>query len=658
METLDRESVRAIALVAEVRGAWAPPQKMRLSEWSDEYAYLSAESSAEAGKWRTIPYQRGIMDAVTDPGVEQISVMKSARVGYTKIINNTVGYFIHQDPCSVQVVQPTIEDAQGYSKEEIAPMLRDTPVLAGLVSEVKSKDTDNTILQKAFPGGILALVGANSGRGFRRVSRRVMIFDETDGYPASAGTEGDQIKLGIKRTEYYWNRKIIAGSTPLIDETSRIQKLFNQSDQRRFFVPCPHCDAPQFLKWGGKDEKFGIKWPDAEPEKAYYVCEKNGCVIEHKDKRWMIEEADRRQQANPKCPYGWKATAPGNGKHAGFHIWAAYSYSPNATWGDLAREWIDSKDDPKTLQTFVNTALGEVWTQNYSAKIGAEGLAARAENYKLLNIPARGLILTAGVDVQQNRIAVKVKAWGEGEESWLINYTEIHGDPADISKAGPWAQVDSVLLQEYQHESGAKLKVQATAVDTGHFTHEAYIFCRARKRRRVIAIKGSSTAGKAAIGKPSLQDINYKNQVIQKGVSLFLLGTDTIKNTIYGRFKMEKKEGPGVCHFPIGGLPDNYYKMLTAEKQVTKYVNGFPKRYWWKKDGDANEAFDCEVYAYAALQYYYTRTNRNTVWLQARQILDNLKPVKADGETPQPSPKTPPKKSPPRRKTGFVKGWK
>lgn len=651
----------AESLFAEIRKAWMPPPALTLSEWADKYAYLSAESSAEAGKWHTIPYQRGMMDAFTDPDIEQITIMKSARVGYTKILNNAIGYFIHYDPCPIMVVQPTIEDAEGYSKEEIAPMLRDTPALAGLVAEAKSKDSKSTITQKSFPGGVLSMVGANSPRGFRRVSRRVVLFDETDGYPASAGPEGDQIKLGIKRTEYYWNRKIAAGSTPTVDEISRIQRLFNLSDKRRFFVPCPHCDAPQFLKWGGKNEKFGIKWPEGEPENAYYVCEANGCIIDHADKRWMIEEADRRQRENPDCGYGWVATAPGGEtKHAGFHIWAAYSYSPNATWGDLATEWLEAKDDPETLKTFVNTALGECWTQEYTAKLDAEGLGARAEEYKLLTIPAAGLLLTAGVDVQDNRLVVKVKAWGEGEESWLVNYLEIFGDPSDLSKKGPWEQVDSVLKQEYEHESGAKLKVQAAAVDTGgHFTHEAYAFCRSRKKRRIIAVKGASTPGRPALGKPSLQDINYKNQVIKKGVSLFLVGVDTIKATIYGRLKKDAKGGPGVYHFPLG-LPEDYFKQLTSEKQVTKYVNGHPKRYWVKKDSARNEALDCEVYAYAALQYYYTRTNRNTVWLQARKILDNLIPEKPaeEGEV-EPPQNTPPKRPPPaRRRSSFVKGWK
>jgi phage terminase large subunit GpA-like protein len=202
---------------------------MGLSDWSDENAYLSAESSAQEGRWRTLPYQRGPMDAMTDLEIEQVVFKKSARVGYTKMLNNLIGYHIHQDPCPMMVVQPTIEDAEGYSKEEIAPMLRDTEVLRGLVSDAKSRDSNNTILSKSFPGGTLSMVGANSPRGFRRVSRRVVLFDEIDGYPPGAGSEGDQIRLGIRRSEYYWNRKIVMGSTPTIKGFSRVEDAFEQT---------------------------------------------------------------------------------------------------------------------------------------------------------------------------------------------------------------------------------------------------------------------------------------------------------------------------------------------------------------------------------------------------------------------------------------------
>ena len=277
--------------------AFKPPKKLSLSQWADNYAYLSAESSAEGGRWRTLPYQKGIMDAITDPNVEQVTVMKSARVGYSKILNHIIAYHIHQDPCPIMVVQPTIEDASGYSKEEVAPFLRDTPCLKGLVSDPKSKDGENTLLQKKFPGGTLSLVGANSARGFRRVSRRIVLFYEVDGYPASAGTEGDQIKLGIRRTEYYWNRKIVAGSTPTIKDFSRIERLFNHTNQMRYYIPCPECGHMKYLKWSN------MKWRDNDPDTVAYACEDCGCLIPHSKKRWMVERGE------------WRATAPGNPKH-------------------------------------------------------------------------------------------------------------------------------------------------------------------------------------------------------------------------------------------------------------------------------------------------------------------------------------------------------
>lgn len=630
-----------------------PPPKLSLSQWADQFAVLSAESSAEAGRWKTLPYQRGIMDAITDPTIEQVSVIKSARVGYTKIINHVIGYHIHQDPCSIMVVQPTIEDAEGYSKEEIAPMLRDTPVLQGLVSDAKAKDSTNTILQKIYPGGTLGLVGANSPRGFRRVSRRIVLFDEVDGYPPSAGAEGDQIKLGIRRTEYFWNRKIVAGSTPTIKDTSRIEKLWNESDQRRFFVPCPTCGEYQYLKFAN------LKWPDDEPHKAYFQCEAQGCEIPHSKKARLIERGE------------WRATAPGNGKHAGFHIWAAYSYSPNATWGQLAAEFLESKSDAESLKTFVNTVLGELWEEEYSAKVGAESLKSRAELYDPNIAPARVLTLTAGVDVQDNRIAVSIYGWGREEESWLIMHQEIFGDPA---RPDIWKQLDDVLLRPWRHELGDDLYIKAAAIDTGgHFTHEVYQYVRARKGASrhtiILAIKGSSQRGKPAIGKPSKQDINFRGQTLKHGVQLYTVGTDTIKSVIYGRLK-HNQPGPGYLHFHAQ-LDQEFFEQLTSEKQITRYVKGFPAREWIKPPGKRNEALDCAVYAYAALNFLYTRFNRKTIWDQLERALNiepapkteegggeaaSEKPADANSDGLQSKPQKP-KMPVYRPKGGFVSSW-
>jgi len=576
--------------------AFKPPKKMTLSEWADSHAYLSSESSAEGGRWHTLPYQKGIMDAVTDPKIEQITVMKSARVGYSKILNHVAAYHIHQDPCPIMIVQPTIEDAQGYSKEEIAPMLRDTPVLRGLVSEAKAKDGANTILQKQFPGGSLSLVGANSPRGFRRVSRRVVLFDEIDGYPASAGTEGDQIKLGIRRTEYYWNRKIVSGSTPTVKDFSRVERMFQQGDQRRYFCPCPECGHMQYLKWAN------IRWIDNDPDTASYACESCGVLIPHSKKRWMVERGE------------WRATAPGNGKHVSFHIWAAYSYSPNATWPNLVEEFLDAKNDAEQLKTFVNTVLGETWEDEYASKVGADALSERAatEEYQQGVVPVDCLLLTIGCDVQDDRLSLSVWGWGREEQGWLIDRVVIYGDP---SRPDVWKQLDEILQAPYEGEGDRKLKVMVTAIDSGgHHTAEVYQYARERQGMGVIAIKGMAQKNKPPIGKASKVDLNAKGKTLKKGAQVFPVGSDTVKSLLFGRLK-HNDPGPGYLHFyPTVGT--EYFQELTAEKQVMRFKNGFPERVWVKKSSARNEALDELVYAYAALNRVYQTKDRRTLWDQ------------------------------------------
>ena len=566
----------ASELLSEVILAWLPPPKLSLSEWADQYFYLSAESSAEAGRWRTLPYQVGIMDAFTDPAIEQVSVMKSARVGYTKILDALIAYHIHQDPCPIMLVQPTIEDAEGYSKEEISPMLRDTPVLRGLVADAKSRDSGNTILQKVFPGGSLSMVGANSPRGFRRVSRRVVLFDEVDGYPPSAGAEGDQIKLGIKRSEYYYNRKIGGGSTPTLKRLSRIESLWEKSDQRRYFVPCPHCGEYQWLKWGGKDKAYGIKWPEGEPEKAYYLCEHNGCVIDHAEKRGMVEAGE------------WRATAKGQPGHAGFHIWAAYSYSPNATWAHLAAEFLDCKGDPLKLQTFVNTVLGETWEDD-GIEMDGDSLLKRREEYKA-EVPAGVGILTAAVDVQNDRLECKVKGWGEREESWLIDHVVFYGDPGHDDV---WFQLDDFLKSEFQHESGNMLKIAVTFIDAGdgNNSEHVYKFCKARASRGIFACKGDKTIGKPLVGRPSRNN-SYRTRH-------YMLCVNTGKDTVMSRLHIPMP-GPGYMHFPEF-LDEEYFAQLTAEKKLRKYDKQKRLTIRWEKTRARNEALDLEVYCLAAL---------------------------------------------------------
>lgn len=570
--------------LASTRSALRPPPRLSLSAWADKYFYLSAESAAEPGRWKTLPYQKGIMDAITDPAVDQVSFMKSARVGATKMMGAAIGYYMHQDPCPMMVVQPTVEDAQGYSKEEIAPMLRDCRVLSDLVLEPTSRVSESTILHKAFPGGSLSMVGANSGRGFRRVSRRVVFFDEVDGYPSSAGSEGDPIKLGTKRTEYYWNRKIVAASTPLIAGASRIEEMFEAGDQRRYHVPCPHCDHRDILVFRKQEDGRGhyMQWPDGEPENAYFVCSANGCAIEHGEKLEMLEGGE------------WIAEAEFSG-HASFHIWAAYSMSPNASWGQIATEFVEaSKLGPEKLQTVINTLIGETWKARGEAP-GWERLYNRREQYKIGSVPDGVVILTAGVDVQKDRFVFEVVGWAPNKESWSIDAGILHGDTSDPAT---WAQLDELLGRDYEG-----MAISCMAVDSGYNTQQVYSWCRRYPMSRVIAIKGMAAA-RSLVGVPSPVEITVSGKRMSRGYKMWPIGVAIGKSELYGWLRLDRAADgeefpPGYCHFPE--YAEEFFLQLTAEHLVTiRKKTGFASLEWQMIPGRENHWLDARVYARAA----------------------------------------------------------
>lgn len=584
---------RIDALVREAMNAWRPPPRLTLSTWADAHFVLSAESSAETGRWKTLPYQVGIMDAITDPTVEQVSVMKSARVGYTKIIDATIGYYIDQAPCSILVVQPTVEDAKGFSKEEIAPMLRDVPRLARVVieeaEEVGPRDSGNTILHKKFPGGVLSLVGANSGTGFRRVSRKVVLFDEVDAYPPSAGQEGDQIQLGIKRTEYFWDRKIVAGSTPLIAGASRIEELFDAGDRRRYYVPCPQCGFMDFLVFKQGDRGHWMRWPDKRPEAAHFVCFKCGKEIEHRHKREIVGAGE------------WRAEAPFKG-HASFHLWAALSFSPNATWAHLAKEFLATNDRPEQLKVFVNTALGETWQEKGEAPDWKK-LHERPKRYKKGDVAAAAVAITAGVDVQADRLVCELVAWGEDKQSWSIEAIVFPGDTS--SEENPvWANLDALLGREWMTAGGELLSIRMLAIDSGYNTQTVYNWARRHPLSRVIACKGA-TGARAIIGSPSKVDVTIRGTKRKRGYQVWPIGVDMAKSELYGWLRLELGENnaapPGYCHFPEE-YDAEYFKQITAEhlvKVVSKRTR-FTKLEWQLLPGRQNHFLDCRIYARAA----------------------------------------------------------
>ncbi len=543
-----------------------PPPKLSVSQWADEYRHLSSEASAESGKWKTsrAEYQRGIMDAFSDPLIHTVVWMSSAQVGKTECLNNIVGYFIDQDPSPMLFLQPTLEMGQAWSKDRLAPMLRDSPALKGKVQDSKSRDSGNTILHKSFSGGHITIAGANSPASLASRPIRVVLMDEIDRYPMSAGTEGDPVNLATKRSTTFWNRKRMLTSTPTIKGISRIERAYEESDMRRYYVPCHACGHEQHLIFGN------VKFDKDDATTAKYYCEK--CGIGWSDaQRWNAVKKGK-----------WIAHQTSHGV-AGFHL--NELYSPWVKLDDFVRNFLEAKKSKETLKTFVNTSLGETWEEE-GIQLDDNELIARREDY--IKVPSDALVLVASADVQDDRIELEVKGFGDGEESWGIDYKIIYGDP---SKAIVWKDLDDALLQTYENEDGYTMRIACTCIDSGgHFTNEVYKFTKNKESRRVYAVKGSSSSGAPLVNRGTRSN--------KANVKLFAVGTDTAKELIFARLKIEEF-GAGYMHYSKR-FDEEYFKQLTAEKITTKFIRGFPSRVWTKTRA-RNEALDLNVYALAAL---------------------------------------------------------
>lgn len=587
------------------------PTRRTVTQWADDKRMLPSKGSAEPGKYRSArtPYMREPMDCLSALSpVQEVVLMAAAQTGKSESGNNWVGYVIDEAPGPMLLVQPTVDNAKRYSKQRIAPMVLETPSLAAKVVTNKSREGGNTMLEKEFPGGILILGGANSAAGLRSMPIRYLFADEISNWPQDVDGEGDPLGLAEERTNTFGRkRKVFKTSTPGTKDICRIEAEFLKTDQRRYHVPCPHCGHKHVLQW----KNFVIPKDDDGkpiPRKAHMVCPDCGGILEERHKTDMLNGGE------------WIATAPekADAERRGYHINALYSPIGWKSWAKIARQWVEAQGHPKKLQAFINNVLAETWEEDYSAKLDAAAVAERAETYELLQAPAGVLLVTCGIDVQPNRIEIQVIGWGEGEEAWVLNYAVVWGDPTRFEV---WRQVLDVIRTPVRRASGAMLMPYCAAVDSGdgNLTNEVYAFARENRDKHVLAIKGFG-GSRPPIGSPSKQDINLRGQKIEKGATLYPVGVDTIKSTVYGRLKRAEREGAGVVHFPLG-LPEDYYKQLTAEKQATKFINGMPKRYWVKQDGDRNEALDTFVYAYAGLHYAYTRHNRATFWKQMQAML-------------------------------------
>lgn len=561
-------ATKTLRLFREIARKVAPPPRLTVSEWADEYRRLSPEASAEPGRWRTsrTPYLRGIMDAANDTNVQTIVVMSSAQVGKTELLLNMIGYYIDYDPSPIMMVQPTEHMAEAYSKDRLAPMFRDSPSLRSKVKDVKSKDSGNTILHKKFPGGQLTMGGANSPAGLASRPIRIVLLDEVDRYPVSAGSEGDPVELVSKRTTTFTNRKRVLVSTPTIKGASRIEVEYLDSTMEQWCLPCPSCGEYQPLDF----DRLNL-------DDAKMRCIE--CGFGFLETEW---------KANQQAAGKWVARKE-HSSSRGFHL--NELASPWKRWPVIIEEYRKAKESgDETLKVWTNTSKGESW-EIQGEQVEEEALLERCEEYAA-EVPDAVHILTASVDVQKDRLECEVVGWGLAAESWGVEYRKFYGDPAQPLV---WIELDQYLDRQFRKFDGSLYSIAATCIDSGgHHTSEVYKFCKPRESRRVYAIKGQGGEGIPLV--KSATRTNYNRCL------LFQLGVDEGKGKVLDRLKKDEP-GPGYCHYPKGrGYDEEYFRGLTAEKRVLTVKQGKPTIAWVKKaTGRRNEPLDLRNYATAAL---------------------------------------------------------
>ncbi|WP_373504669.1 phage terminase large subunit family protein [Aestuariivirga sp.] len=570
-----------------------PDPPMTVAEWADTYRILSGRAAAEAGKYRTsrTPYMREIMESLSPSSpIERVVFMKAAQTGATEAGNNFIGFIIHQAPGPILAVQPTVELAKRNSQQRIDPLIEDSAELRKIVAPARSRDSGNTVLAKRFPGGQLVLTGANSATGLRSMPARYVFLDEVDAYPGDVDGEGDPIALAEVRTATFGHRKkLFLVSTPTIKGLSRIEREYDASDQRRYFVPCPHCGTMQWLQF----ER--LRWEKGSPGTAAYICQSCELPITEAAKTEMLAKGE------------WRATAEGNNTRTrGYHLSGLYSPVGWTSWADIARSWDEAQHNDAALKTAKNVLLGETWMESGEAP-DWQRLYDRREQWKVGTVPENGLFLTAGADVQKDRIEVDVWAWGRGLESWLIDHVVIEGGPSD---PGCWLKLTRLLSQTWAHASGQHMTIARLAIDTGFETSAVYAWSRAVGFAQVAPVKGVEGFNRASpVTGPTFVDATIAGKRLRRGARLWTVATSTFKAETYRFLRQDQPTReeitagamvpPGTIHLP-DWADGEWLKQLTAEQLVTvKTKRGF-QRLEWQKLRERNEALDVRVYARAA----------------------------------------------------------
>lgn len=564
-----------------------PEPRLFLDEWADQHRYLSPTPTAEPGRWRTdrVPYMREPMRKLSagDP-TEEIVVMKGSQVAFTEVLFTWLGYIIDNAPGPSMLVQPTETDIKKNSKMRFDPMVDATPRLKEKVSRPRSRASSNSMFQKDFPGGTLILTGANSASGLKSTPVRYLALDEIDEYPDDLDGQGNPIDLARVRQRTFRKKKRLLGSTPTVDGTSSIQAEFEETDQRYYHVPCPHCGHEQRLEFGS-DKEYGLKWEKGKPETALYFCAGCGTGIEERYKTQMLS-AGKWIPARP------DKSSP---RKAGYHLSSLYSPYGWYSWVEAAEEWEKAQADVNKLKVFLNTVLGEVWVEKGEAP-DWQNLYDRRETYDLNKPPKEVAFITVGVDVQKDRLELEVVGWCKGKRTYSLDYRIL---PGDTAKQQVWNELAEVVSETWEREDGIILPMTRMGVDTGYNTSYAYDFCRRFPQTKVIPVKGEDRA--TILGMPKSVDTTSQGKKL-KNLQLWPVGVGLLKSELYGWLRSrEDDEGnlpPGYCHFPQ--YDRDYFRGLTAEQlQIEKDRRGF-KKYTWVKKVERNEPLDCRIYARAA----------------------------------------------------------
>ena len=598
------------------------PDPMTVAQWADSHRVLSTKGSAEPGPWRTdrTPYLREPMECLSPSSPwRRVVLMFGSQMGKTEVVLNWLGAIIHLWPAPTLLVQPTLDMAKRLNRQRLEPLLRETPVLSELIAPARARDSGNTMFLKEFRGGLFVLTGANSGSGLQSMPAAYLLADEVSSYPFEADDKGDPLENAEARTSTFPMGKVLITSTPGTRGMCRITHEYEtRSDRRQLALKMPCCGAHEVLRW-----REHMKW-DAPDGEVFAQCPACGERVSEHHKTTMLMGAQ------------WQATAKGDGITAGFHLPGWYAPAGWTSWRQIRDEFMRAKGDPLLLKGWVNKRAAEAWEDNAVAVINADSLIAKAqaETYSSGTVPAGVVLLLMAVDVQDTWLETTVWGFGRGEEMWRIWHQKVEGSPAYTEV---WEQIDSIRKTQWPHENGGNMTVRHCAVDTGgHFTQEAYEFCRQRTREGVVAIKGSNTRAAPALSKGSKVDVNSKGRLLKKGLALFMVGGDTLKRTIYARLKKDGA-GPGTIHFG-NDVTEEFLEGLTCERLVPKTVKGFQVLTWEKPSGARNEPLDLAVYALAMLELIKRRYNRATMWDQLEQALKDhqmgsakpRKPVQSD----------------------------